>query len=99
MAPLGSVLLLASKSTLWSTAGSLGVNVNAGVKSIGGRITPGGTRRIDTDRGAELPKPSPTGVATIETTVPSSTPSAGLGGAVYITVAWPSPFVTTLCAE
>src|SRR5262249_40086404 len=80
------------------------VNCAVGV-CAGGKMTPGGARRICTDSGLSVPKFVLVGVATINTHVPGkplhvpNTPFGGLGGAVYTVEAWPSLPVTIVRAD
>src|SRR5437899_666825 len=82
-------LLDASNWTGELADGCAGLKSKAGTGNcVGGRITPGGTRRICTLCGLALAKLVPVAVATIVTQVPGScpqvpnTPFDGLGGAV-----------------
>src|SRR5262249_1020481 len=85
-------------------AGGASGKLGAGV-CAGGRMTPGGARRICTDSGLTVPKFVLVGVAMTNTHVPGKplhvpyTPFDGLGGAVYTTDAWPSLPVTIVRAD
>src|SRR5262245_4828595 len=96
----------ASNCTGELAAGFGGANTKLGVGvCVGGRITPGGDRRIVTKPGVKVPKFVPVGVAMISTQVPGrplhvpNTPFDGLGGAVYTTDAVPSLPVTIVRAD
>ena len=83
MRPSLSVLSDASKVTSDLVSGALGAKVNDGTGvPFGGRMMPGGTSRIDTERVMAFAKSVPPGVARIWTTVWVSTGSAGASGAV-----------------
>src|SRR3979490_2510158 len=101
VAPVPGKLEDASKFNGTFALAGLGETVNLAVGvSAGGRITPGGTRRISVENGLDDWRLVPTPIARLVTVVVVSLEGGGGGaGAVYTTVARPFARLTTLRAD